>query len=115
MAYPLESILAEKLETILSRNITNTRPRDFYDVYILYSLREKECRGTILRTALERTAKKRGSSSVMGNYVSTVATIRGNPRMKKFWLHYQKEFDYAKTISFDDTCDMVLKIKDTLQ
>lgn len=115
MAYPLESILSEKIETILSRNIANTRPRDFYDVYILYSLHEKECRLPILKTALQRTAKKRGSISVIGQYESIVANIRNNPRMHNFWSNYQKEFDYAKTVSFEDTCDMVRNIMDALQ
>jgi len=115
MAYTLETILAEKIETILSRNIANTRPRDFYDVYILYSLRWKECSVPILRTALERTANNRGSFSVLGQYESIVANIRSNPRMYDFWSNYQKEFDYAKTVNFEDTCDMVLKIMDTLK
>lgn len=59
LAYNLETILAEKLETVLSRNIANTRPRDFYDVYILYTLRGSECSPEILKNALEETANKR--------------------------------------------------------
>ena len=115
MAYTLETILAEKIETILSRNIANTRPRDFYDVYILYSLRWRECRVPILKTALERTANNRGSILVLGRYESIVADIRSNLQMQDFWLNYQKEFDYAKPVSFETTCDMVLKIMDTLK
>ena len=65
MAYNLETLLAEKLETILSRSIANTRPRDFYDVFILHSLRWSGCDVSLLRAALERTASKRGSLSLL--------------------------------------------------
>ncbi|MBP6491580.1 MAG: nucleotidyl transferase AbiEii/AbiGii toxin family protein [Clostridia bacterium] len=110
MAYNLETILAEKLETVLSRNIANTRPRDFYDIHILYTLRGSECDAAILKNALEETAKKRGSLSVLGQYESIVDSIRNSSEMQDFWTNYQKEFDYAKDVSFDETCDMVLKI-----
>lgn len=110
MAYNLETILAEKLETVLSRNIANTRPRDFYDVYILYTLRGSECDPAILKTALEETAKKRGSLSVLGQYESIIDSIRMDSGMQTFWANYQKEFDYAKDVSFDQTCDAVISI-----
>lgn len=110
MAYNLETILAEKLETILARNIANTRPRDFYDIYILYTLRESECNWSILKTALSETAKKRGSLSVINQYESIIENIRKNSNMQSFWLNYQKEFEYVKHINFDETCKMVLKI-----
>lgn len=110
MAYNLETILAEKLETILSRNIANTRPRDFYDVYILYTLRGFECDYTILKSALEETAKKRGSLSVLGRYKSIIESIRKDSGMQNFWTNYKKEFDYAKDISFEETCDAIISI-----
>ncbi len=107
MAYNLETILAEKLETLLSRNIANTRIRDFYDVYILYTLRRSEYDPEILKTALEETAKKRGSLSVLGRYESIIVDIRNNSGLRNFWANYQKEFDYVKNISFEETCDVV--------
>jgi len=110
MAYNLETILAEKLETVLSRNIANTRPRDFYDVYILYTIRGFECDSAILKSALEETAKKRGSLSVLGRYKSIIDSIRKDSGMQNFWTNYQKEFDYAKDISFEETCDAVISI-----
>lgn len=110
MAYNLETILAEKLETVLSRNIANTRPRDFYDVYILFALRGSECDPVILKAALEETAKKRGSLLVLTRYKSIIDSIQKDSGMQSFCANYQKEFDYAKDISFDETCDMVLKI-----
>ena len=97
-------------ETVLSRNIANTRPRDFYDIYILYTLRGSECSPKILKNALEETAKKRGSLAVLTQYESIVDSIKSSPGMRDFWTRYQKEFDYAKDITFDDTCNMVLQI-----
>lgn len=113
-AYNLETILAEKLETVLSRNIANTRPRDFYDIYILYTLRGSECTPAVLKSALEETAKKRGSVTVLTQYKSIVDSIRNSPNIKDFWLNYQKDFNYASDISFDETCDMVLRIMNSL-
>jgi len=105
LAYNLETILAEKLETVLSRNIANTRPRDFYDIHILYTLRGADCDMAVLRQALDETVNKRGSRTVLRQYSDIVESIRGNPQMRGFWERYQKEFDYAKDISFDDTCN----------
>src|SRR5690554_3302146 len=78
MAYNLETIFAEKLETILSRNITNTRPRDFYDIYILYSLRWHECNLMVLKRALKETANQRGSSSILQNFEEIILSIKYN-------------------------------------
>ncbi|QAT42157.1 nucleotidyl transferase AbiEii/AbiGii toxin family protein [Aminipila luticellarii] len=108
LAYNLETILAEKLETVLSRNIANTRPRDFYDIHILYALRSSECNIPMLRQALDETANKRGSRAALGQYESIIESIRENPQMHRFWGRYQREFNYAKDISFDDTCRTIL-------
>ena len=115
LAYNLETILAEKIETVLSRNIANTRPRDFYDIHILFNLRGSECDTGILKTALEETAKKRGSLLVLGRYESIIADIQNNSSMQNFWANYQKEFDYAKDISFKETCNAISKIMSSLQ
>jgi len=114
LAYNLETILAEKLETILSRNVVNTRPRDFYDIYILHKLRGEECDYQILKEALIETSKKRGSYSIIDNYKSIIENISHSSRMQSFWNNYQKEFDYANDISFDETCNIVIKIMDKL-
>ena len=76
LAYNLETVLAEKIETVLSRSIANTRPRDFYDIHIIFALRGNECDKNILKRALDRTSAKRGSSHVMQNYVEIIKEIR---------------------------------------
>ncbi len=112
LAYNLETVLAEKIETILSRSIANTRPRDFYDIYILYALRGAECNTKMLLQALERTADKRGSRKVLEIYPEIIAEIRASEQLRGFWKKYQRDFDYAKDISFDDACDTVQHIMD---
>lgn len=99
----------------MSRSIANTRPRDFYDVFILHSLRWSGCNVSLLRAALERTASKRRSLSLLSNYRDIVTNIRNNPRMQEFWVNYQKDFDYAKDISFEDTCDTVFNVMQALE
>ncbi len=110
LAYNLETVLAEKIETVLSRSTANTRPRDFYDIHILYSLRGAECNARTLREALERTADKRGSRRVLTIYPDIITEIRESDTLRGFWKKYQRDFDYAKDISFDDTCDTVQRI-----
>ena len=114
LAYNLETIFAEKLETVLSRNIANTRPRDFYDIYILYALRGSECDMAVLRQAINETVNKRGSHTILEQYREITENIRNNPQMQGFWAKYQKEFNYAKDISFDDTCNSILTIMDKI-
>ena len=114
LAYNLETVLAEKIETVLSRSIANTRPRDFYDIYILYSLRGAECDSQTLLQALECTANKRGSQKVLNLYPDIITEIRSSEQLRGFWKKYQRDFDYAKDISFDDACDTIQHIMDTI-
>ena len=114
LAYNLETVLAEKLETVLSRNIANTRPRDYYDIHILYSLRGADCERKTLRQALERTTLKRGSSSILIDYQEILQEIRQSNSLRKMWEKYSREYEYAKDISFDDSCNTIEKIMDAI-
>lgn len=113
-AYNLETILAEKLETILSRGIANTRPRDYYDIYILYSLRKDQCNFKVLKQALNRTAEKRGSQYVLNNYKDIVTNIKDSKDQNDFWNKYQNNFEYAKGISFENICKTITEILETI-
>ncbi len=114
LAYNLETVLAEKIETVLSRSTANTRPRDFYDIHILYSMRKEECNVKTLREALERTADKRGSRKVLINYQDIIAEIRNSDTLRSFWKKYQQNYDYAIDISFDDVCDTIQRIMERI-
>lgn len=109
-AYTIETVLAEKIETVLSRGITNTRLRDFYDIHIIYTLQGNNCDKKILKRALEETSRKRGSVYVIEDYSNIIEEVKNNRQMQDFWKKYQKNFDYAKEISFDDVCNSVLRI-----
>lgn len=110
LAYNLETVLAEKLETIISRSDQNTRPRDFYDVYVLQKLQSHNIDIKLLREAIEATAEKRNTVRIIKNYKITIEIIRDSSVMIQRWKSYQKDFDYAKGINFEDVCDAVLLI-----
>ena len=108
------SILAYNLETVLSRNIANTRPRDYYDVHILYALRGAECDKVTLHRALERTTHKRGSGMILTDYPEIMKEIRESNTLRKLWEKYSREYEYAKDIAFDDTCNTIQTIMDAI-
>lgn len=114
MAYNLATILAEKLETVISRSDQNTRPRDYYDVYILTKLQAENIDFPALGAALMATASKRGSDSILQDYRAIVEAVRNSEIMRRQWNNYRKDFDYASTISFDEVCDAVASTMDTL-
>jgi predicted nucleotidyltransferase component of viral defense system len=114
MAYNLETVLAEKLETVITRGIANTRPRDFYDIYILYQFRGHGCDKLVLKNALRETASKRKSILVMSNYNTVLENIAKSEQIKGFWRKYQTDFDYAKDIDFMDICKLINQIFDEI-
>ncbi|MCD8131842.1 MAG: nucleotidyl transferase AbiEii/AbiGii toxin family protein [Lachnospiraceae bacterium] len=114
LAYNLETVIAEKLETVLSRGIANTRPRDYYDIYILYALRGNECNIETLRQALERTTEKRGSKKILTDYLTIIKEIRNSDTLQGFWRRYQKDFDYAGDILFEDVCDTIQQLMEQI-
>ena len=83
--------MAKKLETVLSRNIANTRPKDYYDVHILYALRGAEYDKATLRRALERTTQKRGSGMILTDYPEIMKEIRESDTLRKLWEKYSRE------------------------
>lgn len=82
LAYTIETILAEKLETIISRGDQNTRPRDFYDVYILNTLQKQNIDNQILKEAFAATVKKRGTEHIIVNYKEIIENTSKSYVMK---------------------------------
>ena len=114
LAYNLSTILAEKLETIISRGDQNTRPRDYYDVFILSKLKTDNVKMQDLKDAFFATTKKRGSTDVVNNYKTIMEVVRKSEVMKRQWNDYRKEFEYASGIEFEDTCDTVISLMNQL-
>lgn len=104
LAYNLETILAEKLETILSRGDQTTRPRDYYDIYILWKMQSNHIKKELLSLALMKTARKRNSIHVLREYRKIMEIVRSSQILEKEWQKYQRTFDYAKDILFEEVC-----------
>ncbi|MDR1606304.1 MAG: nucleotidyl transferase AbiEii/AbiGii toxin family protein [Streptococcaceae bacterium] len=115
LAYNLETVMAEKLEAILSRGDQTTRPRDYYDVYILWKLQQQNINIDHLSGALTATANKRNALELMKNYLQTIDVVRSSNFMNEQWQKYQHSFDYAKKIKFEETCDAVVEIMGELK
>ena len=100
-AYNLETVLAEKLETVISRNVTNTRMRDFYDIYILQKLYGEQLKKQVLWNALVATARKRGTLEQInsGDRREIFDEIEISSVMENLWKTYQKNYSYAADIS----------------
>ncbi|MCL2437404.1 MAG: nucleotidyl transferase AbiEii/AbiGii toxin family protein [Clostridiales bacterium] len=107
MAYNLYTILAEKIETILVRNVTNTRARDFYDVYILLSLNRDTLSRADMLHALQIKATERDSVNDIENYSKHLRDIAVSPEIAKIWAGYVKSYPYAKGIAISDVLALI--------
>ena len=94
-AYNLETVLAEKLETVVSRSITNTRMRDFYDLHMLSQLYGQAIVPADLSAALIATARKRNTEKYLADAVAAFDEIESDMNMVKLWAAYQKKFSHA--------------------
>ena len=110
MTYTIETILAEKFETISSRNITTTRARDFYDLYMIYSIYKDKIDKDILRKAIERTSKYRGSFEIVLQYKEIVELFWESEIPKELWKKYTQNNPYAKDVDFLDTISVYEEI-----
>lgn len=106
--YNIESVMAEKVETILSRGIFNTRPRDFYDVYILGTTQRYNKK--IFLKALEATAIHRGSREQIIDKTGIIEKLSASEELIQMWEKYRKKFSYASEILYADVMDVLIKM-----
>lgn len=104
-AYNIETVMAEKVETILRRGIFNTRPRDFYDAYILTTTQKFDI--TVFEDALKATANHRGTTDQIADVPSILHNIEESPELKTMWDKYRKQFSYAKDITYEQIMDSI--------
>ena len=109
-AYNIETILAEKVETILRRSVLNTRLRDFYDVYILMRTHQHMIDKDIFIAALNATAQKRVSLTALQDQKKILHAIQSDPIMRQRWDLYCKENFYANNIEFDEVINSRVEI-----
>lgn len=110
MSYNLETILAEKLETIISRGEVSTRPRDRYDLYTLYHMKYNQLDFSLLKQALENTCRRRGTLEFLKSWKEQVASIVNSNYQKDLWNKYQLQFTYAREIAFEDSVSIVFEV-----
>jgi len=108
LAYTIETVLAEKCESILKRNVIGTRPRDYYDIYMLTSM--CKVRRRVFKAALRSTFEKCGTSELLKNITDVLNGIANSAIQNEYWRRYQQEFPYAKDISFEDAVAAVRKL-----
>ncbi len=103
MTYNYETIIAEKFEAIISRNIDNTRMKDYYDLYMFVNLKWNDIDKTILRKAIFNTSKKRETLNYIEEADKYIELINEDSKLKSLWKNYQNNYAYAKDISFENT------------
>lgn len=110
MAYTLETVLAEKYETIIRRNIGTTRARDFYDLHTLYRSRKHEIRPEILKAAVSHTAQKRDSVADIHDWKDIMTDIREEPALYQLWDNYVADNKYIGEHAFHEVLDTVEEV-----
>ena len=114
MTYNYETIIAEKFETIISRNIDNTRMKDYYDLYMFVNLKWNDINKETLRKAIINTSKNRETLSYIENANDYINLIEDDSKLKSLWNNYQKNYEYAKDISFEDTIKSIKIISEII-
>jgi len=109
-AYNLETVLAEKIETIISRSITNTRMRDFYDIYILLETYKETIDFDVLSNALKATATKRGTIQLISDGEEIIKEVLSDSIMESHWNRYHEKYNYASGISWKVIGDSLSEI-----
>lgn len=114
MAYTLETVLAEKLETIVSRGVASTRPRDFYDIHLLWGLRGGGCDLATLEEAIGATCNKRGSAARMTHWTQALGEVEQDTQMLVLWGKYAKRNPYVADITLQDCCGTAREVMATI-
>ena len=99
-SYNLETILAEKLQTVLARGILNTRMRDFYDIRMLLDTQEDKIDQAVLKDAFAATCKKRGTSHLQEQAGEIIKSVEEDEQLRALWLSYQKKYSYAADMDY---------------
>ena len=115
MTYNYETIIAEKFESIISRNIDNTRMKDYYDLYMFVNLKWNDINKDTLRKAIINTSKARETLDYIDNASKYIELIGNDSRLKSLWNSYQNNYEHAKDIEFVDTINAIKVIKTYLK
>lgn len=114
-SYNLETILAEKLQTVLARGILNTRMRDFYDIRMLLDTYEDKVNKAVLKDAFAATCKKRGTDHLQEQADEIIKIIEADEQLQVLWRAYQKKYSYAAEIDYASVISGVRKLMDWIR
>lgn len=114
-SYNLETLLSEKVQTVLSRGVLNTRMRDYYDIYSLQLRFSDQIDGVILKKAFETTCMRRGTISLIGKEKNIVEIISNSIDLKKLWDSYRIKYEYAYGLSFEKVIEAINALIEQIQ
>ena len=114
-SYNLETILAEKLQTVLARGILNTRMRDFYDIRMLLDTYEDKVNKAVLKDAFAATCKKRGTDHLQEQAEDIIKIIEADEQLQVLWRAYQKKYSYAAEIDYASVISGARKLMDWIR
>ena len=114
MTYNYETIIVEKFESIITRNIDNTRMKDYYDLYMFVNLKWNDINKDTLRKAIINTSKARETLDYIDNANKYIELISDDSRLKALWNNYQNNYEYAKDIEFIDTINAIKVISEII-
>lgn len=114
-SYNLETILAEKFQTVLARGLLNTRMRDFYDIRTLLFIYEQEIDIEVLKRAFDVTCKKRSTENLKEEAPRIMTIVRDDEQLHMLWKSYQKKYPYAADISYEDIMESIKLLWSKLQ
>lgn len=109
-SYNIETVLGEKLQTVLARSVINTRMRDFYDIYILQKVCDKEIDNFLFADAFRATCRKRETVGIYDRAHEIIKDISDSNDLQQNWIRYQRKYLYASDISYDDVVGGVLEL-----
>lgn len=109
-SYNIETILAEKMETVLRRGVFNSRMKDFYDIYYFLTKLRKEIDINVLKEAMDNTFTKRNSFEYLNDYEQIIDSIIGNERIEKLWNIYSNKYKYANGIDINEILNLLKDI-----
>mgnify|MGYP004500201411 FL=1 len=115
MAYSIETIIAEKFESIISKNITTTRAKDFYDLYMLMNKHKKDINNKNLVKAITNTFNKRNTKFNIVNFKEIVEILENSNALKRVFTDYQSKLEYTKGVTFEDTINSLREIINILE
>lgn len=115
MSYPLETVLAEKFQTIVTRGLFNTRLKDFYDVYILINTKIDDLNRSNLIKAIKNTFKRRETNFDLEQFNEVINDLSNDNNMNDLWNEYISKNSYAKNVKFEDTINALKEIIEILE